>query len=116
MREDFFDAQPTVTMAFVNTDHLPEVHPMSQPNSQDTAMRSGTFPTPALTQPGSSRQTLTATMLGENGVSQTSISIQDDRPELFAVLYDQIGVQKVIDRLNAVKGMLPENPIQEAAN
>jgi hypothetical protein len=36
--------------------------------------------------------------------------------ELFAVLYDQVGVQKLIDRLNAVKGMLPEKLKDEAAN
>jgi hypothetical protein len=36
--------------------------------------------------------------------------------ELFAILYDQVGVQKVIDRLNAVKEMLPEKPKDEAAN
>jgi hypothetical protein len=67
-------------------------------------------------QPSSNRQTITATVIAEKGVSQTSISIQDERVELFAILYDQVGVQKVIDRLNAVKEMLPEKPKDEAAN
>jgi hypothetical protein len=97
-----------------NVDELPEVRPMSQPISQELATRSGTFP--PLMQPGSNRQTITATVIVEKGVSQTSISIQDERVELFAVLYDQVGVQKVIDRLNAIKGMLPEKPKEEAAN
>lgn len=97
-----------------NLDLTPEVHPMSQPSSQEIAGRSSAFP--GLLLPSSNRQTITATVLAEKGVSQTSISIQDDRVELFAVLYDQVGVQKVIDRLNAVKGMLPENPKEEAAN
>jgi len=97
-----------------NVDHLPEVRPMSQPNFQEASARSGTFP--PLAQPGLNRQTITATVLAEKGVSQTSISIQDDRVELFAVLYDQEGAQKVIDRLNAVKAMLPEKPTKEAAN
>jgi hypothetical protein len=67
-------------------------------------------------QRSSNRQTITATVIAEKGVSQTSISIQDERVELFAILYDQVGVQKVIDRLNAVKEMLPEKPKDEAAN
>ena len=67
-------------------------------------------------QPSSNRQTITATVIAEKGVSQTSISIQDERVELFVILYDQVGVQKVIDRLNAVKEMLPEKPKDEAAN
>ena len=67
-------------------------------------------------QPSSNRQTITATVIAEKGVSQTSISNQDERVELFAILYDQVGVQKVIDRLNAVKEMLPEKPKDEAAN
>jgi hypothetical protein len=32
----------------------------------------------------------------------------DGRLELAALLYDQAGVQKVIDRLSAVKALLPE--------
>ena len=32
----------------------------------------------------------------------------DDRLELAALLYDQAGVQKVIDRLTAMKALLPE--------
>jgi hypothetical protein len=47
---------------------------------------------------------------GEPGMSQSTVSIQDERVELSAVLYDQEGVQKVIDRLTAVKSLLPEKP------
>jgi hypothetical protein len=39
--------------------------------------------------------------------------------ELAALLYDQEGVQKVIDRLAAMKALLPEKvepPTEEAAN
>jgi hypothetical protein len=51
-----------------------------------------------------------------------SIAIKDERIELAALLYDQAGVQKVIDRLNAVKVLLPEHvakqepDTKEAAN
>jgi hypothetical protein len=46
--------------------------------------------------------------IGEKDVSGSSIAIKDDRLELAALLYDQAGVQKVIDRLTAMKGLLPE--------
>jgi hypothetical protein len=38
--------------------------------------------------------------------------------EMLAVLYDQEGIQKVIDRLNAMKALLPAKvvPKDEAAN
>jgi hypothetical protein len=36
-----------------------------------------------------------------------------DRVELAALLYDQVGLQKVIDRLIAVKGLLPEKTGKE---
>jgi hypothetical protein len=53
-------------------------------------------------------------------VSESSIAIKDDRLELAALLYDQAGVQKVIDRLSAMKALLPEKAPEpkkeEAAN
>jgi hypothetical protein len=51
--------------------------------------------------------------IGEKGVSESSIAIKDDRVELAALLYDQAGLQKVIDRLIAVKGLLPEKTSKE---
>jgi hypothetical protein len=58
--------------------------------------------------------------IGEKGVSESSIAIKDDRLELAALLYDQAGVQKVVDRLLAMKALLPEKVIpatnEEAAN
>jgi hypothetical protein len=41
--------------------------------------------------------------------SSSSISIQDDRIGVTALLFDQGQVQRVIDRLSAIKGLLPEN-------
>jgi hypothetical protein len=38
---------------------------------------------------------------------------KDDRVEFAALLHDQVGLQKVIDRLIAVKGLLPEKPVAE---
>jgi len=52
--------------------------------------------------------TVTITWVGEKGVSESSIAIKDDRLELAALLYDQAGVQKVIDRLSTMKTLLPE--------
>jgi len=53
-------------------------------------------------------------------VSESSIAIKDDRLELAALLYDQAGVQKIIDRLSAMKALLPEKAAppetKEAAN
>jgi hypothetical protein len=53
-------------------------------------------------------------------VSESSIAIKDDRLELAALLYRQAGVQKVIDRLSAMKAPLPkkapEPKNEEAAN
>jgi hypothetical protein len=57
---------------------------------------------------GPSHQTVTITWIGRRGMSESSIAIKDERIELAALLYDQEGVQKVIDRLNAVKTILPE--------
>jgi hypothetical protein len=77
---------------------------------------SATTNTVALTATGimSNRQTVTLTWTGEKGVSESSIGIKDDRIELAALLYDQAGVQKVIDRLNAVKALLPEHSKSQA--
>jgi hypothetical protein len=58
-------------------------------------------------------QTVTISWIGERGVSESSIAIKDDRVELAALLYDQVGVQKVIDRLMAVRRLLPEKPATE---
>jgi hypothetical protein len=55
----------------------------------------------------------------DEGVSESSIAIRDNRLELAALLYDQEGVQEVIDLLAAVKALLPEKvdaPTKEAAN
>jgi hypothetical protein len=52
-------------------------------------------------------------------VSESSIAIKDNRIELAGLLYAQEGVQKIIDRLNAVKAVLPERADpkkKEAAN
>lgn len=59
-------------------------------------------------------QSVTLSWIGEKGVSESSIAIKDDRVELVALLYDQVGVQKVIDRLQAVKPLLPERSPTEA--
>ncbi|WP_315805071.1 hypothetical protein [Bradyrhizobium sp. SZCCHNS3002] len=68
----------------------------------------------------SGRPTVTISWVGEKGVSESSIAIKDDRLELAALLYDQAGVQKVIDRLSAMKALLPEKAAdlkkEEAAN
>jgi hypothetical protein len=49
--------------------------------------------------------------------SESSIAIKDDRLELAALLYDQVGVQKIIDRLSAMKALLPEKtPVLQAKN
>jgi hypothetical protein len=63
--------------------------------------------------PVANRQTVTISWIGEKGVSEFSIAIIDDRVELAALLYDQVGLQKVIDRLIAVKGLQPEKPVAE---
>lgn len=62
--------------------------------------------------PGS-RQPVIITWAGEKDVSGSSIAIKDDRLELAALLYDQAGVQKVIDRLTAMKTLLPEKVQKE---
>jgi hypothetical protein len=66
---------------------------------------------------------MTATVLVRAGVSESSLSIKDDRVELLAVLFDQVGIQKIIDRLTAIKALMPEKvqsneprPDDEAAN
>jgi len=63
---------------------------------------------------------VTISWIGEKGVSESSIAIKDDRLELAALLYDQAGVQKIIDRLSAMKALLPEKAAppetKEAAN
>jgi hypothetical protein len=62
---------------------------------------------------------VTISWTGEKGVSESSIAIKDDPLELAALLYDQVGVQKVIDGLAAMKALLPEKvepPKKEAAN
>jgi hypothetical protein len=56
------------------------------------------------------------TLTGEKGVSASSIAIKDDCVELAALLYDQAAVQKIIDRLNAVKALLPERVASPQAN
>jgi hypothetical protein len=49
--------------------------------------------------------------------SESSIAIKDDRLELAALLYDQVGVQKIIDRLSAIKALLAEKtPVLQAKN
>jgi hypothetical protein len=65
---------------------------------------------------------VTATFIAEKGMSESTVQIQEDRIELFAVLYDQEGLQKVIDRLATVKSLLPvkapvpSEPKDEAAD
>ncbi|MGJ5208163.1 hypothetical protein [Bradyrhizobium sp. HKCCYLR20261] len=65
-------------------------------------------PTTPIVAGTSGRQAVTISWVGEKGVSESSIAIKDDRLELAALLYDQAGVQKVIDRLSAMKALLPE--------
>jgi hypothetical protein len=83
------------------------------------------LPVPVHTPPpqmpaASGRQSVVISWVGEKGVSESSIAIKDDRLELAALLYDQAGVQKVIDRLAAMKLLLPEKAPEpkkeEAAN
>jgi hypothetical protein len=69
--------------------------------------------------PGNTQQAINK--LAETGMSQSTLQIVDERVELVAVLFDQEGLQKVIDRLTAVKGLLPEkapqpDEMKEAAN
>jgi hypothetical protein len=76
---------------------------------------SGEYHAP-LTKPGmtervgsvTSLKTRTVTATLESGVSTSQIGFIDDRIEVSAILYDQQGIQKVIDRLNAIKGQMPE--------
>lgn len=99
-----------------SVDDLPEIRPMSQPSDLGhVAPRSAGANLPVHMQPGSApwatarNQTFTAGLLAEKGVNQTSLSLQDDeRVEVQAVLYDQEAVQKLIDKLMAIKGLLPE--------
>jgi hypothetical protein len=48
---------------------------------------------------------------GKPGMSESAISIKDDCVELSALLFDQEAVQKIIDRLTAVKSLLPERVV-----
>jgi hypothetical protein len=99
------------------SDGLPDPHNVSD---QAIVTRGGAgeiAPTGIVTSTGttSSRQSQTVSFswIGEKGVSESSIAIKDDRVELAALLYDQAGLQKVIDRLIAVKGLLPEKTDKE---
>jgi hypothetical protein len=105
-------------------DELPDIR-AAAPSSEVTlvarnlSVQSPVVGTPALS--SGTRQTVTISWIGEKGVSESSIAIKDDRLELAALLYDQVGVQKVIDRLSAMKGLLPEkapdqDKTEEAAN
>lgn len=67
------------------------------------------------------KQTYTASTLVEHGVSQSTLSIKDEKVEIVAVLFDQENLQKVVDRLLAIKSLLPEKPpkadeMKETAN
>jgi hypothetical protein len=100
-----------------DVDEMPEIRPASAASDLTLVARSAGVPmtpTAAMAPSGSAnRQTVTISWIGEKGVSESSIAIKDDRLELAALLYDQEGVQKIIDRLTAMKGLLPEQPAKE---
>lgn len=54
--------------------------------------------------------------VGRVAVGTTSVSIQDDRIVVAATLLSAQSVQKLIDKLSAVKALLPEDENDEAAN
>jgi hypothetical protein len=86
---------------------LPEAKPMMSSDA-----RSALAPSPPPPFATAHNQTFTAGLLVERGVNQTSLSLKDDeRVEVQAVLYDQEAVQKLIDKLSAIKGLLPEKVI-----
>ncbi len=53
--------------------------------------------------------------LGRPALGSTSVAIQDDRIVVSATLLSAQGVQKLIDKLSAIKALLPEEK-DEAAN
>jgi hypothetical protein len=43
--------------------------------------------------------------------TKMAVSMQDDRVEIVAILYDQENIQKLIDRLTGIKPFYPEKNI-----
>jgi hypothetical protein len=43
--------------------------------------------------------------------TKMAVSMQDDRVEIVAVLYDQENIQKLIDRLAGIKSFYPEKNV-----
>ncbi|MGY2807486.1 MULTISPECIES: hypothetical protein [unclassified Bradyrhizobium] len=47
----------------------------------------------------------------DNFKTKMAVSMQDDRVEIIAVLFDQENIQKLIDRLTGIKTFYPEKNV-----
>jgi hypothetical protein len=76
-----------------------EARPMPQSTALESMSRvAGVLAPP---QPGEGRQV-------DSFQTKMAVSMQDDRVEIVAVLYDQQNIQKLIDRLTGIKPFYPE--------
>lgn len=77
----------------------------------DDSNRSAFIPPSLQPSAATHNQAFAAGIHSEKRTNQTSLSLKDDEcVEVQALLYDQAAVQKLIDKLSAIKGLLPMPP------
>jgi hypothetical protein len=89
------------TTGYYDTGRSPEVRSMPQPIAPESMPRVAGMLAHGPVGPAEQFQT------------KMAVSMQDDRVEIVAVLYDQENIQKLIDRLTGIKPLYPEKNIFE---